>query len=79
MAEVLSSGTPNLSWRRDLIGSKLVVWNILAARLTNITLNHERDDFEWNLDQAGYFYSKITLPRTNTSEYPKYKQKDMET
>ena len=25
VAQVLSSGTPNLSWRRDLIGSKLVM------------------------------------------------------
>ena len=75
----MSSGTPNLSWRRDLIGSKLVMWNNLTARLTNITLNHERDDFKWNLNQAGVFYNKITLPRTNTSKHPKYKQKDMET
>ena len=45
VAEVLSSGTPNLSWRRDF-GSKLVMWNNLAARLTNIILNHERDAFK---------------------------------
>jgi len=51
----MSSGTPNLSWRSDLIGIKLVMWNNLAARLANITLNHERDDFKWNLDQAGVF------------------------
>ena len=53
MAEVLSSDTPNLSWRRDLIGSKLVMWNNLAARLSNITLNNEQDEFKWNLDQVG--------------------------
>ena len=58
MAEVLSSDTPNLSWRRDLIGSKLVIWNNLAARLANITLNHERDKFKWNLDQADVFTVK---------------------
>jgi len=52
VAEVLSSSTPNLSWRRDLIGSKLVMWNNLTAHLANITLNYERDDFKWNLDQA---------------------------
>ena len=58
MAEVLSSGTPNLSWRRDLIGSKLVMWNNLAARLANIILNHEQNEFKWNLDQAGVFTVK---------------------
>ena len=58
MAEVLSSDTPNLSWRRDLIGSKLVMWNNLAAHLTNIVLNHEQDDFKWNLDQTGVFTVK---------------------
>ena len=54
----MSLGTPNLSWRRDLIGSKLVMWNNLAAHLANITLNYERDDFKWNLDQAGIFTVK---------------------
>ena len=69
----MSSGTPNLSWRRDLIGSKLVLWNNLAARLANITLNHERDDFKWNLHQAGVFTVKShylrrihqNIPNTN--------------
>ena len=76
MAEVLSSGTPNLSWRRDLIGSKLILWNNHAARLANITLNHERDDFKWNLNQAGIFTVKSHYLG---SEHPKYKQKDMKT
>ena len=73
VAEVLSSGTPNLSWRRDLIDSKLVMWNNLAARLANITLNHERDKFKWNLDQAYVFTVKShylglihqNIPNTN--------------
>jgi len=73
VAEVLSSSTPNLSWRRDLIGSKLVIWNNLAARLANITLNHERDDLKWNIDQAGVFTVKShylglihhNIPNTN--------------
>ena len=58
VAEVLSSGTPNLSWQRVLIGSKLVIWNNLATRLANITFNYERDDFKWNLNQAGVFIVK---------------------
>ena len=73
VAEVLSSGTPNLCWRRDLIGSKLVMWNNLVARLANITLNHERDDFKWNLHQGCVFTVKShylrlihqNIPNTN--------------
>ena len=73
MAEVLSSGTPDLCWRRDLIGSKLVMWNNLAAHLANITLNHERDEFKWNLDQVGVLKVKShylglihqNIPNTN--------------
>ena len=73
VAEVMSSGTPNLSWRRDLIGSKLVMWNNLTARLANITLNHKWDDFKWNLDQTGVFLVKShylglihqNIPNTN--------------
>ena len=69
----MSSGTPNLSWRSDLIGSKLVMWNNLAARLTNIVLNHEQDDFKWNLDQICVFTVKShylglihqNIPNTN--------------
>ena len=34
------------------------MWNNLAARLANITLNHKRDEFKWNLDQAGVFTVK---------------------
>ena len=73
VAEVLSSGTPNLSWWRDLICCKLVMWNNLTARLTNIVLNHEHDDFKWNLDQTGVFTVKShylglihqNIPNTN--------------
>ena len=33
LADVLSTQIPNLSWRRDLIGNKLVIWNNLVSRL----------------------------------------------
>ena len=49
------------------------MWNNLTARLTNITLNHERDDFKWNLDQTCVFTVKShylgliyqNIPNTN--------------
>lgn len=55
---MLSTPTPNLSWRRDLIGNKLTMWNNLTARLAPITLSHDEDEFRWNLDPAGVFSVK---------------------
>ena len=46
VAEVLRTPSPNLSWRRDLIGSKLVMWNNLVSRLANVVLTHDRDEFK---------------------------------
>jgi len=58
VGQVLLAPTPNLSWRRDLIGNKLAMWNDLAARLAPITLSHDEDEFRWNLDPAGVFSVK---------------------
>ena len=58
VAEVLSPQIPNLTWRRDLIGSKLAMWNNLASRLANIVLSQDRDEFKWRLDQTGIFLVK---------------------
>ena len=55
VADVLSTQIPNLSWRRDLIGNKLVMWNNLVSRLSTIVLSQERDEFKWNLDQICVF------------------------
>ena len=62
VAEVLRTPSPNLSWRRDLIGSKLVMWNNLVSRLANVVLTHDRDEFKWNLDQHGVFSVKSHYP-----------------
>ncbi|WVZ64632.1 LOW QUALITY PROTEIN: hypothetical protein U9M48_014126 [Paspalum notatum var. saurae] len=49
---------PNLSWRRDIVGPKLVAWNLLLFRIANITLVQEPDSFHWNLTQNGVFSVK---------------------
>jgi len=38
VADVLSIQIPNISWRRDLIGNKLISWNNLLSRLEGIEL-----------------------------------------
>jgi hypothetical protein len=58
IAEVLSGPSPNLSWRRDLIGPKLIAWNNLLPRIANIELAHEQDEFYWNLHPNGKFSVK---------------------
>ena len=46
VAAVLSTQIPNIYWRRDLIGQKLVMWNNLVSRLSTIVLGQDRDDFK---------------------------------
>ena len=55
---MLSTPSPNLSWRRDIIGQNLMQWNILVSRLVNINLTEEQDEFKWELDPTGVFTVK---------------------
>ena len=56
MEAVLSAYPPNVSWQRDLIGDKLVMWNNLLSRLTIVILSQEEDGFIWTIDQKGDFF-----------------------
>ena len=58
VADVLSTQIPNISWRRDLIDNKLILWNNLLSRLEGTELRQGRDEFRWNLDQSGVFFVK---------------------
>ena len=58
VADELSTHILNLSWRRDLIGIKLEIWNNLVSRLSTIDLTQKRDGFKWNLDQTSVFLVK---------------------
>jgi hypothetical protein len=42
-AERLKSIFVNFSWRKDLLGLKLIVWNEMLPRIANITLTSELD------------------------------------
>ena len=70
VADVLSTPLLNVSWRRDLIGNKLVMWNNLISHLATVELSQEEEDeFLWKLDRSGVFFCKIALLRSNQSEY----------
>jgi hypothetical protein len=55
VAEIFGCSTLSFSWRRDLIGPKLIAWNHLLPRIANITLTQEPDEFRWNLLRSGQF------------------------
>ena len=53
--QVLGQENPDISFRRDLIGPRLVAWNELLNRLEVIQLSDEPDIFRWKLHQNGKF------------------------
>ena len=55
IATVMESFSPNVTFRRDLIGPRLQSWNILLQRLFTVQLSHRSDVFRWNLHGNGQF------------------------
>lgn len=55
VAEVLGSLPIHISFRRALVGDKLVAWNELVLRLASIQLTEGQDTFRWSLHQHGKF------------------------
>jgi hypothetical protein len=55
IAHVLESNPPNVMFRRNLYGSRLVSWEALLQRLANVNLTDGRDEFHWNLYENGKF------------------------
>jgi hypothetical protein len=51
----LANNPPNISFRRNLVGPKLIAWQNLIDRLTNVQLRDISDVFKWNLHQTGVF------------------------
>jgi hypothetical protein len=55
IAKVLETSPPNVAFRRDLSGQRLVSWNALLLHLANIHLQTGHDEFRWNLHENGKF------------------------
>jgi hypothetical protein len=51
----MATSTPVVTFRCDLIGPRLVAWNILLHRLESIQLSEGPDEFRWNLHPNGTF------------------------
>ena len=70
IAHVLGSSPPNISFRRDLIGPRLVSWHNLLSRLDSINLTQGWDVFRWNLTTSGSFTMDSMYRALTHSEVP---------
>jgi hypothetical protein len=66
IAHVLETNPPNVMFRRNLYGPRLVSWESLRQRLANVQLTDGNDEFHWNLLENGKFsvaslYNALTL------------------
>ena len=55
LSTVLESDPPNVSFRRSLIGPRLISWNNLLIILSTIQLSDGIDEFKWNLLESRKF------------------------
>jgi hypothetical protein len=55
IAHVLESNPPNVTFRRNLYGPRLVSWENLLQRLASVQLTDGKDEFQWNLHENGKF------------------------
>jgi hypothetical protein len=51
----MATSPPDVTFRRDLIGPRLVAWNAILQRLDFIQLSAGPDEFCWNLHHNGKF------------------------
>jgi hypothetical protein len=52
----MTTSHPDVTFRRDLIGQRLVAWNALLQHLATVQLSPEIDVFRWNLHKNGEFF-----------------------
>ena len=45
----------NVSFRRALVGDKLIAWHNLVAKISGLQLSNGRDTFTWNLHRHDHF------------------------
>jgi hypothetical protein len=63
----MATSPPTATFRRDLIGPRLLAWNALLLRSESIQLSEGQDEFRWNLHSNGKFsvsslYNAIIWP-----------------
>jgi hypothetical protein len=53
--KLMATSPPDVMFRRDLIGQRVVTWNDLLQRLATVQLSSGPDEFHWNLLKNGEF------------------------
>jgi hypothetical protein len=61
IALVMATSPPDVTFRRDLIGPKLVAWNALFQCLDSIQLSAGPDEFYWNLHPNGKILCRFSI------------------
>jgi hypothetical protein len=51
----METSPPNVTFRRDLSGQRLISWNDLIQHLAHIHLRKGFDEFSWNLHENDKF------------------------
>jgi hypothetical protein len=54
VAEVLQTAPLNVSFRRALVGTKLIEWHSLVASIVHVMLNNMPDRFVWDLHKNAW-------------------------
>jgi hypothetical protein len=67
ISHILDSNPPNVTFRRNLYGPRLVSWETFLQRLAHVQLIEGKDEFHWNLHDNGKFsvpsmYNALILP-----------------
>jgi hypothetical protein len=55
LAKVMETSTPNVSFRRSLVGPRQTSWNALLQRLDLVHVMQGSGEFWWNLNESGKF------------------------
>jgi len=55
VANAFASTPFNISFRRSLVGEKLLKWNELVAKIAFVQLDDQQDSIKWSLTRQGSF------------------------
>jgi hypothetical protein len=70
IAVVMATSPPDVTFRRYLIGSRLLAWNALLQHLDSIHLSIGPDEFRWNLHPYGNFSIGLLYDAIIRSDVP---------
>src|SRR6266542_3856981 len=77
IATVMGTSPPNVSFRRYLVGPRLMDWYSLLERLDRIQLSQGSDEFRWNLHGNGKFSVNSMYRALVHSDVPAYSNKQI--